>query len=107
MNVFVTVLLVVAVVVAGGIALALAGRVRWAEPAQDPLATVPPVLLPEDPTAQDVDRLRFAVGLRGYRMDQVDHTLRRLAAALEERDRRIRELESAAPTISGAGPVSE
>ena len=107
MNVFVTVALILAVAVAGGIVLALTGRIRWAEPAAEPVSTVPPVLLPADPSAQDVARLRFTVAVRGYRMDQVDQTLHRLAVALGERDRRIAELEAARPTISDTAPVSE
>ncbi|MDQ0735613.1 DivIVA domain-containing protein [Arthrobacter agilis] len=65
----------------------------WADPAApagpglvEPVASLPPVLLPEAPSAQDVDAIRFGLGLRGYRMDQVDEVLDRLAAALEERD---------------------
>ncbi|MDP5227135.1 MULTISPECIES: DivIVA domain-containing protein [Arthrobacter] len=45
---------------------------------EDPVANLPPVLLPDRPTAADVDRLRFSLGLRGYRMDQVDEVLDRL-----------------------------
>lgn len=41
----------------------------------------------------DVDTLRFSVGLRGYRMDEVDDVLDRLSDELSERDRRIDELE--------------
>ena len=107
MKVFVTLALIVAVVVAGGIAVALAGRVRWAQPLQDPVSTVPPVLLPAHPRAQDLAELGFATGLRGYRVDQVDLTLHRLALALEERDRRIAELEAERATISGAAHYSE
>ena len=40
-------------------------------------------------------------------MDQVDHTLHRLALALEERDRRIAELEAERATISGTAHSSE
>jgi hypothetical protein len=38
----------------------------------EPVASLPPVLLPDDATPADVDHVRFALGLRGYRMDQVD-----------------------------------
>ncbi|NJC23020.1 DivIVA domain-containing protein [Arthrobacter pigmenti] len=55
----------------------------------EPTPTLPPVLLPENPTADDVGRIRFSLGLRGYRMDQVDEVLDRLASALEERDELI------------------
>ena len=61
----------------------------------EPDPRLPPVLLPEHPAAGDVPRLRFSVALRGYRMDQVDAVLDRLAEALEERDARIRTLEAA------------
>ena len=64
----------------------------------EPLPTLPPVLLPEaqDITARDIQDIRFAVGLRGYRTDQVDQVLARLSAALEARDQQIVELRQAA-----------
>jgi DivIVA domain-containing protein len=43
---------------------------------------------------QDVDGVRFAVGMRGYRMDEVDDVLDRLAAEVDQRDAKIAELES-------------
>jgi DivIVA domain-containing protein len=65
----------------------------------DSLATVPPDRapdpLPEGPlSAIDVAAARFAVGLRGYRMDQVDAVLERLHAELVSRDERIGRLEA-------------
>ncbi|MCU1574067.1 MAG: hypothetical protein JWO93_2149 [Micrococcaceae bacterium] len=59
----------------------------------DPVANLPPVLLPADPEPADVDRLRFSLGLRGYRMDQVDEALDVLRDQLAVRNRRIAELE--------------
>ncbi|WP_434613913.1 DivIVA domain-containing protein [Arthrobacter sp. A5] len=59
-----------------------------------PVANLPPVLLPEIPQPEDVDRLRFSLGLRGYRMDQVDEVLDRLRDQLAAKDARITELES-------------
>ncbi|HEU4491972.1 MAG TPA: DivIVA domain-containing protein [Jiangellales bacterium] len=65
----------------------------------DSLATVPPDRAP-DPlpggplSADDVAAARFAVGLRGYRMDQVDAVLERLQAELVRRDERIGRLEA-------------
>lgn len=47
------------------------------------------------PTADDVDRVRFGIAVRGYRMDQVDRVLDDLHQALAERDRVIEELRSA------------
>jgi DivIVA domain-containing protein len=41
----------------------------------------------------DVDKVRFSVGARGYRMDEVDDVLDRLAYEIEVRERRIAELE--------------
>ncbi|KNC20051.1 hypothetical protein AC792_02605 [Arthrobacter sp. RIT-PI-e] len=69
----------------------------------EPVAGLPPVLLPEVPGAADVDAVRFGLGLRGYRMDQVDEVLDRLAAALEERDAELRLLRSQV----GAPPDAE
>ena len=41
----------------------------------------------------DVDKVRFSVGARGYRMDEVDDVLDRLAHEIDVRERRIAELE--------------
>ena len=57
-----------------------------------PVANLPPVLLPAEVEPSDVDRLRFAVGLRGYRMDQVDQVLDELRDQLAARDRQVADL---------------
>lgn len=57
-----------------------------------PVANLPPVLLPAEAEPADVDRLRFAVGLRGYRMDQVDQVLDDLRDQLATKDRKIADL---------------
>jgi len=44
-----------------------------------------------------IERLRFSLAFRGYRMDEVDEVLGRLTDELEVRDRRIAELEGAQP----------
>jgi DivIVA domain-containing protein len=56
----------------------------------------PPLALPEDRLLgrEDVDSVRFAVGVRGYRMDEVDDVLDRLALEVSDRDARIAELET-------------
>jgi DivIVA domain-containing protein len=46
-------------------------------------------------SADDIESSRFAVGVRGYRMDEVDTLLERVAREVGERDRRIAALERA------------
>ncbi|MHA7153736.1 DivIVA domain-containing protein [Arthrobacter sp. TMN-50] len=98
-------LVLVAIVVLGASAFAVMGRQPAADrtthhkPASGPLTglveptpSLPAVLLPADPEAADVAEIRFALALRGYRMDQVDEVLEALAAALADRDATIAEL---------------
>ena len=54
----------------------------------------------------DIDGTRFAVSFRGYRMDQVDRMLDRLAAEIAERDRLIADLTRPAAGRFGEGAVS-
>ncbi|WP_445153819.1 DivIVA domain-containing protein [Arthrobacter sp. Hor0625] len=67
----------------------------------EPVASLPAVLLPAEASPADVDRIRFAVGVRGYRMDQVDQVLDELRDELARKDSviaRLRnELENRAP----------
>lgn len=106
-------LVVLALLVLGAVALVAVGRVpgtavrRGAtllglddpdgETLATPVATAPPVLLDTtvtgDRLAEQVDGVRFALGLRGYRMEQVDEVLDTLRDALVARDDRIAELE--------------
>jgi DivIVA domain-containing protein len=83
----------VGIAVLGGVAVVAAGRGQGLSPAEPDR---PDVVVPEDrPLAKpDVDQLRFSVGLRGYRMDEVDDVLDRLAGDLAERDDRIAQLEA-------------
>ena len=55
-----------------------------------------PLALPESGAlvSEDIDALRFAVGTRGYRMDEVDAVLDRLATEADNREVRIAELET-------------
>ncbi|ARF57262.1 DivIVA domain-containing protein [Streptomyces gilvosporeus] len=78
------------VVVGGGDGVG-GGGLRDAEPQRlhDPLPADRPL------ARADVDAVRFAVTVRGYRMDDVDDALDRLGAELAERDARIAELEAA------------
>ena len=50
----------------------------------------------------DVDKVRFSVGARGYRMDEVDDVLDRLAYEIEVRERRIAELEGRPDDADGS-----
>lgn len=82
---------------------------------EQPPANLPPVLLPARAAPEDVDRVRFSLGLRGYRMDQVDQVLDelrdQLASKQEEIDALRAELlalqEDAATEAGGTGPTGE
>ena len=91
-------LLAAILVIAVGAMLAVGrlGELPDVEPDRAPLA------LPDDRpmVRQDVDGVRFAVGMRGYRMDEVDDVLDRLATEVDQRDAKIAELES---RIAGRG----
>lgn len=74
-----------------------------------PPANLPPVLLPAEAVPADVDRVRFSLGLRGYRMDQVDQVLDELRDQIEAKDEelgmlraRLLEVERAAHPEAGA-----
>jgi DivIVA domain-containing protein len=60
---------------------------------EEPASGLPPVVLPEWPTADDVDRVRFSLAFRGYRMDQVDEVLERLRNRIADQDREIARLK--------------
>ncbi|MFR9754601.1 DivIVA domain-containing protein [Streptomyces sp. TR06-5] len=103
-------LLISMVVVVGVITLAVVGSIDGDGrngAARGGLADAPPDRLHEPLPAsravsrEDVDALRLPTGARGYRMQEVDDVLDRLAAELAERDARIAELESA---LTGARP---
>jgi DivIVA domain-containing protein len=77
-----TLLVIVALATVAVVALVVAGsddRLPEHEPDREPAE------LPEDRLVarRDLDRVRFALGLRGYRMDQVDAVLDRTAADLD------------------------
>ena len=72
----------------------------------DPTSDRAAIGLPEgDVTAAKIDALHFAVGLRGYRMDEVDDVLDRVSAELTRRDERIAELESTLQTHGVESPA--
>jgi DivIVA domain-containing protein len=65
---------------------------RFEDGFDEPVASLPPVLLPEHAAAADIDHLRFAVGFRGYRMDQVDQVLDDLRDQIIAKDQKIEAL---------------
>ncbi len=69
------------------------GRGRFEDGFDEPVAALPPVLLPAAAAPEDIDRLRFALGLRGYRMDQVDQVLDELRDQLAAKDSEIARLQ--------------
>lgn len=75
-------LAVLVVAVLGGVALVAAGRVDASlPPARDDRSAV---VLPEGPvSAEDLREVRLPLAVRGYRMEEVDALLARLADQLE------------------------
>lgn len=90
---------VIVAAVFGGIAWVAAGRGGGVV---DAVPDRPDVALPDDRqlAKADIDAARFTVGWRGYRMDEVDQVLDRLAAEIEYRDRLIAEL-TGSPAAAG------
>jgi DivIVA domain-containing protein len=95
----------VVIAVVALLAVGRLGELPDAEPDRAPLA------LPEDRVMvpEDVDAVRFAVSVRGYRMDEVDDVLDRLAGDISTRDARIAELEAAlaGPAAADSAPAPE
>lgn len=86
----------------GAIAWVAAGRGGGLD---DPRQDRPEPALADDRQLgrEDIDGARFAVGFRGYRMDQVDRLLDRLAAEIDHRDRLIADLTRPVGTRFGEG----
>src|SRR3954454_12912990 len=100
----------IVVLLIGAVAVVASGRWGAMSTAYDdrPDMTVP---ARQALTATDIESARFAVGVRGYRMDEVDTLLERVAKEVAERDRRIADLERAvAPIVDtpeGIGFISQ
>jgi DivIVA domain-containing protein len=76
----------VGIAVLGGLALALSLTDRGLE---DEPVDHPDLGIPDRPlTASDISGLRFRIGWRGYRMDDVDAALDRLAQSMHDSDSR-------------------
>jgi DivIVA domain-containing protein len=61
---------------------------------EQPVANLPPVLLPDEAAPADVDGVRFSLGLRGYRMDQVDQVLDELRDQLAAKHAEVERLRA-------------
>ncbi|MGO4453065.1 DivIVA domain-containing protein [Arthrobacter sp. RAF14] len=72
---------------------------------EEPVANLPAVLLPERPGPADVDRLRFSLGLRGYRMDQVDEVLDRLRDQLAVQQSELNQLRTQLAALTAGSAV--
>ncbi|KQX58792.1 MULTISPECIES: hypothetical protein [unclassified Streptomyces] len=89
-------LLITMVVVVAAVTLAVVGGGDGEVlPEVAPEQLVDPLPATRQVDRADVEALRLPVGLRGYRMADVDDVLVRLGAELAERDARIAELEEA------------
>jgi DivIVA domain-containing protein len=88
-------LIAMVVVIAAVTLVVVGGSDSAALPEAPPEQLVDPLPLDRPVGRADVEALRLPVGLRGYRMADVDEALGRLGAELAERDARIAELESA------------
>lgn len=75
---------------------------------EQPPANLPPVLLPAQAAPEDVDRVRFSLGLRGYRMDQVDQVLDELRDQLAAKQQEIDGLKAALAALEApVGPEAD
>ncbi len=74
---------------------------------EQPPANLPPVLLPANAAPQDVDRVRFSLGLRGYRMDQVDQVLDELRDQLAASRQEVETLKARLEAAEQARPSSQ
>jgi DivIVA domain-containing protein len=82
---------IVVLAVIGVVAAVVVGAVRG--DLAEPPSSLPPSGLPEgDLTTDDLEAVRFSLGFRGYRMDEVDEVLERVTAELARRDAELAEL---------------
>ncbi len=70
---------------------------------EQPPANLPPVLLPAQAAPEDVDRVRFSLGFRGYRMDQVDQVLDDLRDQFASKQEEIDALRAELRALREAG----
>jgi DivIVA domain-containing protein len=95
---------ILAVAVLAGVALVAVGR---GDPMAAPDPTPSPLEAGRQLRADDIERVRFRVALRGYRMDEVDLVLERAAAALRELEARPAQPEALAARQLPQADVTE
>jgi DivIVA domain-containing protein len=94
----VAVLVVLAVI--GVVAAVVTGAVHG--DLDEPTSSLAPSGLPEgELSADDVRAVRFSLGFRGYRMDEVDEVLERLTIELAQRDAELDALRAAGVDVAG------
>jgi DivIVA domain-containing protein len=77
--------------VLGVVAAVVTGAIR--ADMDEPTSSLPPAGVPDgDLVAEDLQAVRFSLGFRGYRMDEVDQVLDRAAVELARRDAEIERL---------------
>lgn len=95
------VLLALSAVALVAVVLGVASGRLSAEPLAEPVHSTPDPGLPEEPTAADVDAVRFDTALEGYRIDEVDGRLEELRVQLAEREQVLDALGSRRPEPEG------
>lgn len=105
-SLFVIVMLLIGVLLIAAITVVAVAGTGFARPLADPVETLPAVTLPSEPRAADVARVRFSLGLRGYRADQVDEVLDQLARQLARQEAEIDRLREAREDPTAAASPS-
>ncbi|UDY22833.1 DivIVA domain-containing protein [Nocardioides sp. Kera G14] len=97
---------IVVVLIMGGVAVVAAGRGEGLSPTYDDRRDV---LVPTDRRleARDLRRIRFTVGLVGYRASEVDALIARLADELDARQRPDAAAPSPAPADEATGSTAD
>lgn len=88
--------------VAFGVALVAAGRGKGLAAAE---SDRPPLDLPELLVADQISEISFSLGVRGYRMDEVDLAMERIAATLAAREAEIAQLRETLRAADESGDL--
>jgi DivIVA domain-containing protein len=92
----VVILVLVAVALVAAVLGVASGRLP-ADPLAEAVHTAPDPGLPDPPSSDDVDAVRFDTALRGYRDHEVDARLAELRDELAERERTLARLRAEEP----------